>query len=176
MGKLKSIINRLRILFANNEKYIEFLRKQGVRIGENCVIDKTAIWGTEPYLVEIGNYVRVTHEVKFITHDGGFWTLRNLGLLNNQADKFGKISIGDNTNIGWNATIMPGVKVGKNCVIGCNAVVTKNIPDNSVAAGVPAKVIQSIEEYANKNKDKCVITKGMNSGEKYKYLMDHLRD
>ena len=44
---------------------------------------------------------------------------------------------------------MPGVTIGSNCVIGCGAVVTHDIPDNSIAAGVPAKVIKSLDEYLN---------------------------
>lgn len=42
---------------------------------------------------------------------------------------------------------MPGVTIGANCVIGCGSVVTHDIPDNSVAAGVPARVIKSVDEY-----------------------------
>lgn len=45
---------------------------------------------------------------------------------------------------------MPGVKIGKCCVIGAGAVVTKDIPDYSVAAGVPARVISTLDEYAEK--------------------------
>lgn len=59
---------------------------------------------------------------------------------------FGKIEIGDNVHIGWNTIIMPNVSIGNNCVIGAGAVVTKSIPDNSVAVGVPARVIESIDE------------------------------
>lgn len=52
--------------------------------------------------------------------------------------------IGKYTFIGKNACIMPGVTIGNRCVIGANAVVTKDIPDNSVAVGIPAKVIKKI--------------------------------
>lgn len=52
------------------------------------------------------------------------------------------VSIGDNCWIGGNSIILPGINIGNNCVIGAGSVVTKNIPDNSMAAGNPAKVIK----------------------------------
>jgi serine acetyltransferase len=69
---------------------------------------------------------------------------------------------------------MPGVSIGNNCIIGCGAIVTKSIPDNSVAVGVPARVIESIEEYEVKNADKFMYTKGMSREEKAKYLQENL--
>lgn len=130
------------------------------------------VFGTEPYLIEIGNNVRITDGVKFVTHDGGLWVLRNMYEDMKKADYFGKIIIKDNVHIGWNTVIMPGVTIGYNCIIGCGAVVTKDIPDNSVAVGVPAKVIESVEDYCNKKKDSCVMTKSLNLLEKKKYLLE----
>ncbi|XQW85920.1 DapH/DapD/GlmU-related protein [Thalassotalea piscium] len=57
------------------------------------------------------------------------------------------ISIGDNVFIGWGSIVLPGVCIGNNVVVGAGSVVTKNIPDNSVVAGNPAKVIKPIEDY-----------------------------
>ncbi len=56
------------------------------------------------------------------------------------------ITIGDNVWIGGNTCIMPGVKIGKNVVIGGGSVVTKDIPDNMVAAGNPCRIIKKITE------------------------------
>lgn len=56
----------------------------------------------------------------------------------------GNSKVGNNCRIGSNATILPNIKIGKNCVVGAGAVVTKNIPENSLVAGVPAKVIKTI--------------------------------
>ncbi len=55
----------------------------------------------------------------------------------------GFVKIGDCTLIGSGATIMPGVKIGSNCTVGAGAVVTKDIPDHSIVAGVPAKIIRT---------------------------------
>jgi maltose O-acetyltransferase len=56
------------------------------------------------------------------------------------------ITIGDNVWLGSNVVINPGVSIGNNCVIGSGSVVTKDIPDNMVAAGVPCKVLRPITE------------------------------
>lgn len=55
------------------------------------------------------------------------------------------VTIGNDVWIGGNVTILPGVTIGNNVVIGAGAVVTKDIPDNSLAIGVPAKVVREIE-------------------------------
>lgn len=57
----------------------------------------------------------------------------------------GHIHIKKNAWIGANATILPGVTVGENAVVAAGAVVTKNVPDNTIVGGVPAKVIKAID-------------------------------
>ena len=149
--------------------------RREIVIGKNCEIYNNVKFGSEPYLIEIGDQVRVTEGVRFITHDGGMWVLRNLNLLEN-ADKFNKIVIGNNVHIGINSIIMPGVTIGDNVVIGVNSVVTKNIPSNTIAAGVPAKVINSIQGYYEKNRSIVDFTKNLNSGEKKEYLIRKYKD
>lgn len=167
--RLSSLIFNIRLKQASNNKRANLLRKKGIKIGSGSDISHNVFWGSEPYLITLGNNVRIARNVTFITHDGGMWVLRNLNMLEN-ADKFGPIHIKDNVHIGMNVTIMPGVTIGNNCIIGCNAVVTKNIPDNSIAVGVPAKVIETIDEYYNKNKDLIDFTKNLSSKEKHEYL------
>lgn len=65
---------------------------------------------------------------------------------------------------------MPGVSIGNNCIIGCGAIVTKSIPDNSVAVGVPAKVIETVDEYYEKHKNNFLETKGLTPKKKREYL------
>lgn len=167
VGKLKrGIYNFLNCGISCN--YNKFLSGGGT-IGTGCVVFPDVEFGSEPYLISIGDNCRITNGVRFVTHDGGVWVLRNLGLKD--VDVFGQISIGNNVHIGWNAIIMPNVHIGNNCVIGAGAVVTKDIPDNSVAVGVPARVIESIEEYENKVTQKCDYTKQLTYEEKKKYLL-----
>ena len=169
-------VNKIRLCFLKRLcSPCKYARAIGVNFGKNCVFHKSIIWGSEPYLIKIGDNVRITAGVKFITHDGGVWVLRNL-YGDNKIDVFGGISIGNNCNIGWDAIIMPGVKIGDNCVIGAGAVVTKDIPDNSIAVGVPAKVIETVNEYYKKVKLKCDYTKGMSANDKKKYLLNKYYD
>lgn len=155
---------------------IKFWRSKGMKIGEGCEIYSSANFGSQPYLIQIGDHVRINSNVKCITHDGGVWVLRNLKEDRKQADIFGCISIGNNVHIGTGAIIMPGVSIGNNCIIGCGAVVTKSIPDNSVAVGVPAKVIETIEEYDAKNADRVINTKGMSRQEKEDFLKKFIKE
>ena len=174
MGHFTNLLRIIKIQMASNESFINILRSEGVTIGQNCTINKDVNFGTEPYLISIEDNVRITTGVKFITHDGGLWVPRRLGYIDERADRFGRINVGSNVNIGWNAIIMPGVTIGENCIIGAGAVVTKDVPPNSVAIGVPARVLETIEEYTEKNKDRVVMTKGLSYEEKKKYLLENL--
>ncbi len=172
--KLFKIFNLLIYRTCSYKKRAQILRKSGVKIGINSEIFANVNFGSEPYLIELGDNVRITSGVKLTTHDGGLWVLRNLGKLEN-ADRFARIKIGNNVHIGINSIIMPGVVIGDNVVIGAGAVVTKDIPSNSVAAGVPARVIETIDEYYEKNKNKVVFTKNMSINEKRKYIEGKLK-
>jgi acetyltransferase-like isoleucine patch superfamily enzyme len=132
-----------------NEYTIEdYFRKKGYRIGKNNRIYIRAL-STEPYLVKIGNHCTITAGVIFLTHDGGAWVFRDeIPELN----VFGKIEVKDNCFIGINSIIMPNVIIGQNSVVGAGSVVTKDVPPNTVVAGVPAKEICTLEEY----KQKCI--------------------
>jgi acetyltransferase-like isoleucine patch superfamily enzyme len=125
---------------------IAYARSLGVTIGEDCrLLNLTpGTFGSEPYLVKLGNHVTITSGVVFSTHDGGVWVFRR---EYPNIDVFAPIIVGDNVFIGINTILLPGINIGNNVVIGAGSVVTKNIPDNSVAVGTPARVIKSIEEY-----------------------------
>lgn len=125
---------------------VGYSRSLGMRVGKNCRILANPIkcFGSEPYLVTLGDYVTITSGVRFITHDGGVWIFRD---KYPDAEVFGRITVGNNVFIGMNAIILPGVTIGDHCIIGAGAVVTQNIPSNYVAAGVPARCIKTTEEY-----------------------------
>lgn len=151
MNKIIHKLIDVMIRFGSNETRISFLKKYyGVQIGDNCEVFPDIVWGSEPYLISLGNGVRVTNGVKFVTHDGGIWTLRRMKLVPEDACVYGPIRIGNNVHIGWNVIVMPNVSIGDNVVVGCGAIVTKDVPNNSVVVGVPARVIKSIDEYKEK--------------------------
>lgn len=168
MKMLKQLLNEVRRM----KDPVKYFRSQGANIGEDCEIRCKSL-GSEPYLVVVGNHVRINCGVQLITHDGGVWVLRKISKLPNSGkiDKFGGVKIGNNVHIGTNAIIMPGVTIGDNVIIGCSAVVTHDVPPNSVAVGIPARVIETITEYEQKNMAKFDYTKQMNSIEKRNYLM-----
>ena len=138
---------------ADADTYIEHLRSIGVRIGERTMIYEprfTLIDETRPCLLEIGNDVKITRGVTILTH-GYDWSVL-AGLHNVVLGSAGKVTIGDNVFIGMNTTILKGVTVGKNVIIGAGSLVNKDIPDNCVAAGNPARVIMSIDDYYESRK------------------------
>jgi acetyltransferase-like isoleucine patch superfamily enzyme len=120
-------------------KYPSYLRKLGVKIGSDCEIYNSAYFGTEPYLISIGNHVRIDSHVLFLTHDGGYWVLRDphsgFGREFSDADHIAGITVDDNVHIGMNAVIMPGVHIGENSVVGVGAVVTHDVPPRSIVGG-----------------------------------------
>jgi acetyltransferase-like isoleucine patch superfamily enzyme len=113
------------------------LRSRGVRIGERCAI-YTEVFSTEPYLVSIGNHVGISGGVKFMTHDGSAWLMRD-EYPKRQA--LGTIAVGDNTFIGENSLILCGTSIGANCIIGAGTVVRGQIPDNSLVIGNPGQIV-----------------------------------
>lgn len=87
-------------------------------------------------------------------------------MQNISADSFGRIVVANNVFIGMNSIILSGVTIGNNVIIGFGSIVTKNIPSDSVACEVPTKVIESIDEYYKKNKEKIDLTKNYFVAEK----------
>lgn len=144
-------VNRLLALFRAVARAIEWklmaflpmetrigrMRQQGLRIGTNCFIARTA-WPTEPYLIEIGDHVAISAGCQFITHDAAIWLFRD---EHPDMDVFGDIKIGNNTYFGTNCTVLPNSRIGSDCVIGSGSVVRGTIPDGSVVLGNPAKVV-----------------------------------
>ena len=149
--------------------------KDGLTIGKDYYIHSRIDFGSEPYLITIGDHVRITAGVRFVTHDGGVWSLRQTESFSN-VDVIGPIRIGNNVHIGLNAIIMPNVTIGDNVVVGCGAVVTKDIPSNSVVAGVPARIIESLDDYAAKVQKKGVKTHLLSQQEKKKYLLNKFKE
>jgi len=131
---------------------VAYARKKGVKVGENCQI-YIKNWGSEPFLVSIGDHVTVTSGVKFITHDGSTCLVKDE--QGKRYQRFAPIQVGSHVFIGVNSIIMPGVSIGSNVVIGAGSVVTKDIPDNSVAIGVPAKVVSNFADYQAKIQNTC---------------------
>lgn len=162
--KIKRIWNRILDHLArfSSESYVRWLRNIGVRIGEGCIIYTpkfTHIDITRPYMLNIGCDVRIAKGVTILTHGFEWCVVR---------DKYevplggcAPVFIGDNVFIGMNAVILKGVTVGSNVIIGAGAVVTKDIPDDVVVGGNPARVICGIdmlrEKMIERQKSEAVV-------------------
>lgn len=154
------------------EDPVGYARSLGVTVGERCrLLDLNAgTFGSEPYLITIGDHVTVTTGAHFVTHDGGVWVFRE---EHPDADMLAPIRVGNNVFLGLNVTVMPGVTIGDNVVIGAGALVTRDIPSDSVAVGVPAKVIMTIEEYWQKVEPRLTGTGKLNIDQKRALLTEH---
>jgi len=143
-------VKRLKYKLDSKEKNIlEIWRSNGAIIGDNVEIhERCYIIGgpKEAKLISIGNNVILSTDIKLITHDSSLYNYSGI-------ERFGKIIIEDNAFIGSGAVILPGVKIGKNSIIGAGSVVTSDIPENMVAAGNPAKIIASLDEFNTKIKN-----------------------
>lgn len=142
MNLLKEIVYRLRPDYTT-----ERLIKNGLKVGNNfkrmhgTILDPSHCW-----LITIGNDVTLAPRVHILCHDASMKNL--LGY-----SQIGRVNIGNNVFIGASTVVLPGVSIGNNVVIGANSTVTHDIPDNSVAAGNPARVIKTIEEFCKKHQE-----------------------
>jgi len=127
---------RQRLIRTNAQRIAE-LRRRGVRIGNRCTI-YTMQFSTEPYLIEIGDNVAIADGVRFVTHHGEATRIRQ---EHSGAQIFGRIRVGSGTLIGINSILLPGVEIGRDCIIGAGSVVRGFIPANSLVVGNPAKVV-----------------------------------
>jgi acetyltransferase-like isoleucine patch superfamily enzyme len=133
----------------------KYAKKIGVNLGENVKFYamKPGMFSTEPWLVTIGNNCFITANCQFITHDGGTLILRN-EIPDLEITE--PIVIGNNVYIGLNTIILHGTVVGDNCIIGAGAILKGTYPSNSVIAGVPARVIKSLDHYRQKAIEKSL--------------------
>jgi len=149
---IKYIIEILRCMKSGDlQRFIQYgdlptsyFVKKGMKIGKRftresgCRLDPSNCW-----LIEIGDDVIMSNKCQLLAHD--FSMVFHTGYA-----RFGRIVIGNRVFIGANTTILMNVRIGNDVIIGAGSLVNKDIPDGCVVAGVPAKVICSIEDFINK--------------------------
>jgi len=155
MSQLKALWRQLRKKqHVSSEMVLQSLRDKGARIGEDVRIYATAqtlIDSTAPWLLTIGNHVRIAEGVKILTHDYAWSVLKHYGdepgaVIGAQSP----VTIGNCVFIGMNAVITRGVTIGDHVVIGAGSVVTKDCPSDGVYAGNPARLIMTMAQYREK--------------------------
>ena len=138
---------------ASSQDYVNYLRSNGMVIGNNTVIyspNNCVIDQTRPWMIEIGDNVSITTGVTILTH-GYDWSVFK-GMYGDVLGSAGRVKIGNNVFIGMNSTILKGVAIGNNVVIGANSLINKNVPDNSVVVGNPQRVVCDIDSYLEKRR------------------------
>ena len=141
MSFIKEFLYRLR-----GEYTTEKLISMGMKVGKNfgrlngVILDPSHCW-----LIEIGDNVTLAPRVHILCHDASTKAFLNY-------TKIGRVTIGDNVFIGAESVVLPGVTIGSNVIVGANSTVTHDVPDNTVVAGSPAKVLCSLEEYLAKER------------------------
>lgn len=154
----KKQLTRLRIaLIFESKRRTKYIVKHNVfkSVGDNFFFQPRFI-PADPELIKFHSNVTVASNVTFINHDIADLMLNNLG-IGYFPYNCGCIEVMDNVFIGSNSTILPNVKIGPNAIIAAGSVVTKDVPENSVVAGVPARVIETFDEYIEKRKNKTSV-------------------
>lgn len=123
-----------------------YYTKRGMSVGRNfnrqsnTKFDPSHCW-----LISIGDDVTISNRVMLIAHDDSIRTKTGYG-------RVGSISIGNNVFIGAGAFVLAGVTIGDNTVIGAGSVVTHDIPGDSIAMGIPARVTGAYHELIEQAK------------------------
>lgn len=172
LGGLKDIIYYV-FSSRKDRSLSDYYRYLGANIGDNCsFVGRNISLSSEPYLIQIGNHVRVSFDVAFVTHDGGMHVLRE---KYPNAAQYGQIKVGNNVFIGARAIIMPGISIGDNCIIGAGSVVTKDVQSGTVVGGVPAKCICTVEEYERKHSGDMQYIADFPYDKKKRILLAHFK-
>ncbi len=145
-GRLKSLY--LKICKPSGAEYASYQKKWGkfYSIGDDC-----AFWPytniTNPEYTRLGNNVMLS-ACTILGHDGSIAVLNKA--YDKKLDRVGKVDIKDNVFIGHGAIILPGVTIGPNAIVAAGAVVSKDVPEGAIAAGVPAREIGKVDDLVKK--------------------------
>lgn len=155
---IKKIISKLLEAYykSSSERFCCWLRSKGILIEQGTKLwpKTTHIDITRPSLVTIGSNCSLNENFTLLTHDWvtGVFINANMDFLPSS----GRVTIGNNVRFGQHCTVLKGVTIGDNCFIGAGSIVTKDIPANSIAVGIPCRVVCTLEEFHKKREVACV--------------------
>lgn len=142
---------------ATSKSYYKYLNKKGIRLGKNVKFYSPwtiSVDTQRPWMIQIGDNVHITAGTTILQHGYDRCVLQRK--YGDVLGSCGKVKIGNNVFIGVNTTILKGVEIGDNVIIGACSLVNKSLASDGVYAGVPAKYIMSIDEYRDKREKKQV--------------------
>ena len=122
----------------NKIRGVKIGRCRNVYIAPNVVLDTLY-----PELVTIEDYAYITRGVKVLCHTNFTPPMRKIIGAQN---RLGEVVIGEGAYLGVNAIILPSVRIGRCALVAAGAVVTRDVPDHGIVAGVPAKLIGDSRE------------------------------
>lgn len=136
------------ILYLRGQRPVAWYVKQGLRVGERCDLQQPfELDPSHCWLIEIGDDVTFAPEVHVIVHDAS--TKSCVGYT-----RLAPVRVGNRVFVGARTTILPGVAIGDDVLIGAGSVVTRDIPSGTVAAGNPARVLGSLESYRARTRER----------------------
>jgi maltose O-acetyltransferase len=127
--------------------YIRQLRRKGLKVGKNLfVVSNVSLDRNNCHLISIGDNCTLAHNVVILAHDTS-------GCVASRTQhRIAPVKLGNNCFIGSNTVVLPGVTIGDNVIVGAGSVVTRNLPSNCVAAGNPARVLETMDEFGVKQR------------------------
>jgi acetyltransferase-like isoleucine patch superfamily enzyme len=127
------------VIHCSDSESRKYYRK--LEVGDYCYFGRELVLDLQDRIV-IEDHVTVSHRVMIMTHtDAGTSPLKDINIPTSQA----AVMIRSGAYIGANATLLQGVEIGRFSIVGAGAVVTRSVPPASVVAGVPARVIKTLE-------------------------------
>lgn len=119
----------------------KILRMKGMHIGQGVNLPASTWIDTSAcYAISIGDWCGFGEQCVILSHDAQMDEFLDAGLV-------AKILIHESCHFGTRTVILPGVEVGPRTIVGANSVIAKSLPPDTVCAGVPAKVICTLNEY-----------------------------
>ena len=151
--KQRAFHSAILTLLPSSTARMKYIRKHHLfgMLGEKVHIQRTKL-PLYSNLIYIHNNVKIASNVGFVTHDVIHTMLNEMYTKGGYIERVGCIEIMDNVFIGSGTRILYNTRIGRNVIIGSGSLVNKDIPENSVYAGVPARYICSFDEYVEKAK------------------------
>ena len=142
--KLKDLISFLQYGDLPTSYFVE----RGMKIGKNFNRQSgTRMDPSHCWLISIGDDVTLANKVRILAHDDAV-------RIYSGYSRVGRVQIGDRVFVGANSTILMNTTIGNDVIIGAGSLVTKDIPDNCIVAGVPAKIIGKTSDFVEREKEK----------------------
>ncbi len=147
---VRRMIRRLQIIEVANR--LEILRQHGAHIGEGVFFEgEVNDYNDAPYLT-LEDGATVSRGALIILHDSALNNTMGAPL------RFGKVTIGAESFVGANATILCGVRIGRRSIVGAHSLVREDVPDDKIAVGVPARVVGSVPDAVEAHRRRAEVS------------------